>query len=498
MKRIFKTLLSLASLCFLVGLVLISASAKVYTRPQAPKMRAVSNVKHGLYVSWSRVDNAEGYIVYRKKSGSENWKKLDEVKGRKNSYIDKTVKNTVKYKYVVKAFNGKLKSSQSPNPKSKTYVAVPKIKAVKNVQNGIHLRFERSKNLSSVCVYRRVQDSENWKKIATLPGDSNSYTDSRVKSGEKYSYQVRRVVGRAMSAKNANIVTNRFVAVPERLVAKGKLDSVLLSWKSVPGANGYRIFRKTYGGSWKQTGTVRTNSFLDKNAPVGDYVFYKVCAFIDSKYVSALSKSSFAKLIDPKKPMVALTYDDGPYRPVTNQILDVLEKYGARATFFVVGSRVSTYSDCIRRANSLGCQIGNHTYNHKTLTEASDSQVKSEISATNAVIKRCIGKNASIVRAPGGSTSGRVRSLVEYPFINWSVDTLDWKHRNTAKVIASVKSDVTDGSIVLMHDLYSSTGNASEVIVPWLINQGYQLVTVSEMMYYKGIKMTKGNVYSHA
>ena len=104
--------------------------------------------------------------------------------------------------------------------------------------------------------------------------------------------------------------------------------------------------------------------------------------------------------------------------------------------------------------------------------------ITSEIEDTNRAIKRVIGKGSSIVRAPGGSVNGRVRNVVGYPLIGWSVDTLDWQHRNTARVIASVKSSVKDGSIVLMHDLYSSTGNAVQVIVPWLVNQGYQLVTV--------------------
>lgn len=121
-----------------------------------------------------------------------------------------------------------------------------------------------------------------------------------------------------------------------------------------------------------------------------------------------------------------------------------------------------------------------------------------EIADANAAIRRYAGAGASLVRAPGGSVNGRVLSLVPYPFINWSVDTLDWSHRSTSKTVQRIKENVSDGSIVLMHDLYYSTGDATKIIVPWLVKRGYQLVTVSEMMEYKGIRLKPGSVYTQA
>lgn len=497
MKNVKKIALTLVVVCIFAATAIASVSAVIASTLAAPEMKSVRNVEQGLNVVWKRVGSAEGYIIYRQKSGNQNWKRLAKVSGTQRSYTDTTVKHAATYKYVVKALKKGVKSKASPNPISKTFVKTPEIKSVTNVRSGVRLKWKANKDITKVSVYRRTQGSEKWKKLASLPGGTKSYIDKTAKSGVKYTYQVRQSIQKVMSVRNGSVVDKSFIAAPKNLEANAAYSGVKLSWSTVNGAEKYLIYRKVQGKDWKKVESVSSDSYYDKKAPKGKYVYYKVCAYMNADAVSAFSRSTFSKLVDPNKPMVALTYDDGPYRPVTNQILDVLEKYGARATFFVVGSRVSTYSDCIKRADSLGCQIGNHTYNHRVLTEATDSQVISEISMTNSAIEKCIGKGASIVRAPGGSTSSRVRSLVDYPFIYWSVDTLDWKYRNTAKIIGNVKSNVTDGSIVLMHDLYSTTGNAAEVIIPWLINNGYQLVTVSELMYYKGITMTNGTTYYH-
>ena len=183
---------------------------------------------------------------------------------------------------------------------------------------------------------------------------------------------------------------------------------------------------------------------------------------------------------------------------MANQILDTLEEYNGRATFFVVGSRVSEYRDCIKREFKMDCEIGNHTYNHTILTSVSGSTIKSEISRTNEAVKKITGQAPTIVRTPGGAVNSTVRENVDYPMFNWSVDTLDWKHRNSSNVVYSIKNNVRDGSIVLMHDLYNATGNATEEIVPWLVEQGYQLVTVSELMAVKGIDVQNGQLYTQA
>lgn len=501
MKRISKYILLPLSLLLFAGVLMVSVSA-ANVKPNAPRITEVRNVKQGLVIRWKTVKSADGYIIYRQKSGSSGWKRLADIDSANiNSYVDRSVKHSVTYTYSLKAVNGKVKSDGSAVKKTKTFVASPEIKSVENIRAGVKLQWNKYKNTTKSKIYRKITESEKWHCIGTVAGNDNIFVDRSAKSGVRYIYQVRQSVGNVMSVREGSVAMKTFVAAPERLTLKCTSDGIALSWSKVQGCSNYSVFRRIQGESeWKRIAKRKagTLAYTDKKAPVGKAVSYKVRAYINSGSIGAFSLSEKIKRVDPKRKMVALTFDDGPYRPVTNQILDVLEKYGARATFFVVGSRVSAYSDCVVRAEALGCEIGNHTYNHTTLTSASDSRISSEIADTNSVIKRYTGKGASIVRAPGGAVNSRVRRLVNYPLISWSVDTLDWQHRNTAKVIASVKSSVSDGSIILMHDLYSTTGNAVQVIVPWLVNQGYQLVTVSEMMRYKGINLSSGNVYSYA
>ena len=196
-------------------------------------------------------------------------------------------------------------------------------------------------------------------------------------------------------------------------------------------------------------------------------------------------KGVLERKIDKNKKMVALTYDDGPsiYTP---KLLDTLEKYDAVATFFVVGSRVSQYSGTIKREFNLGCEIGNHTYDHKTITRISSSELKKQISKTNAAVKKVTGGNPVVMRPPGGGINSTSKSNLGMPAIIWSVDTLDWKTRSSSQTTSAVLNHVHDGDIILMHDLHSAACDAAATIVPTLIDRGYQLVTVSELAECRG------------
>lgn len=196
-------------------------------------------------------------------------------------------------------------------------------------------------------------------------------------------------------------------------------------------------------------------------------------------------KGVFYRKIDKKKKMVALTYDDGPSAN-TPKILDTLEKYDAVATFFVVGNRVSTYANTVKRAYGMGCEIGNHTYEHKILTRADAAGIREQVSKTNAAVKNITGTDPIVMRPPGGCVNDTVKSQTGMPMILWSIDTLDWRTRNAASTKTAVLDHVKDGDIVLMHDLYEATANASTTIIPTLVERGYQLVTVSELAECRG------------
>ncbi len=200
---------------------------------------------------------------------------------------------------------------------------------------------------------------------------------------------------------------------------------------------------------------------------------------------------------DPSKPMVALTFDDGPYGPVTNRILAKLEENGGHATFFVVGNRVKTYASSVQRAVKDGCQIGNHTYDHKSaLTKLTPAEIQKQIHDTDVAVAYYAGSAPVIVRPVGGGVNDTVKSSVGKPMINWSIDTLDWKSRNASSVQSNVLDHVQDGDIILMHDLYKTTADACDVIIPELTKRGYQLVTVSELAAAKGITLENGKVYT--
>lgn len=196
--------------------------------------------------------------------------------------------------------------------------------------------------------------------------------------------------------------------------------------------------------------------------------------------------------------LVCFTFDDGPYAPVTNKILDTLEKYNGRATFFVVGDRADTYSDEIIRASKMGCEIGTHTYSHVNLNSLSVPEMQEEIKKSCDAISKYTGKNVKVLRPPEGAANDTVKANVGMPMVLWSVDSRDWDYRNADKDYKTVMDNVFDGSIVLMHDLYPATADAVARLIPELAKQGYKFVTFSELMKIRGVDVEPGEKYFSA
>ena len=182
------------------------------------------------------------------------------------------------------------------------------------------------------------------------------------------------------------------------------------------------------------------------------------------------------------KKRVALTFDDGPDAKVTPQILATLQKYDAKATFFMVGRNVPKNATIVKQIYDAGHEIGNHTSNHKKLTALSISGVRQEVNSTSNAIYAAIGQYPTVFRPPYGATNEQVRSVMTIPSILWSIDTLDWKHHNPDKILAYVKASVKDGSIILMHDIHQTTANGLDNVLLYLQKQGYEFVTVSEIL----------------
>lgn len=200
--------------------------------------------------------------------------------------------------------------------------------------------------------------------------------------------------------------------------------------------------------------------------------------------------------IDPNKPMIALTFDDGPNKNTTIPILDALKEYDGAATFFVLGNRVSNNVDILERMLKEGSEIGNHSYNHKELTKLSSEELMEQIINTQDAVIDSTNIEPKLMRPTYGSYDDKLKTTVEMPLILWSVDTLDWKSRDSKKVTQHVLENVKDGDIILMHDIYDSTAEAVKSLVPELIDMGYQLVTVSELFEAKGEILEDGEIYN--
>jgi peptidoglycan/xylan/chitin deacetylase (PgdA/CDA1 family) len=178
---------------------------------------------------------------------------------------------------------------------------------------------------------------------------------------------------------------------------------------------------------------------------------------------------------------IALTFDDGP-GPGTEVILDTLKKYNAHGTFMVVGSRVASHSALLQREVAEGHDVGNHTWDHADLTNLSAADAEAEVSRTADAVASVVGKRPFMVRPPYGSYNRTLLNEINLPFILWSVDPDDWKDRDADIVYQRVMAAVKPGAIVLSHDLYTTTAEAYQRIIPDLIQQGYTLVTVSDLL----------------
>lgn len=215
---------------------------------------------------------------------------------------------------------------------------------------------------------------------------------------------------------------------------------------------------------------------------------------IESKTIAAHQRK-----IDPNKPMIALTFDDGPSQ-YTKRILDTLAKYGGKATFCVVGPNVELYPNTVRRAVAEGHEIANHTWNHKKLTELSASSIRTQLQKTNDLVYEITGGyQIKVLRPPYGSNDKTVRSIcaeMDLVIAHWKIDTRDWSTRSKSKTYRSIINEAENGAIILCHDLYETTAQAVEEAIPKLIEKGYQLVTVSELLSFHKDGVKPGTVYS--
>ena len=205
------------------------------------------------------------------------------------------------------------------------------------------------------------------------------------------------------------------------------------------------------------------------------------------------------RVVDVTRPMVALTFDDGPHAVYTDQILDILEEHGAVATFFEVARNLPKAPDAVRRAAAMGCEIGSHSYRHANLGKMDEAALQADRAAADAVFQEVLGTTPTLLRPPYGSMNRALKSSAGQSLVTWSIDPEDWLSKDAEKVASHIKNAGNlDGQVILLHSIYGSSVEATEILVPWLLEQGYQLVTISELITLRfGAQVESNRVYNY-
>ncbi len=185
---------------------------------------------------------------------------------------------------------------------------------------------------------------------------------------------------------------------------------------------------------------------------------------------------------------IALTFDDGPHKHYTDEILDILDEFGIKATFFVIGQNCEQSPQTVQRIIDCGHEIGNHTYSHPHLSVITTKELTDEINKTEKLLEECYNYRPKLFRPPEGVYSSEIaKALGELDYIPvlWTVDTTDWKHPTPEEITKNVTSNISAGRIILCHDYVSgksSTPEALRSFIPELLSRGYVFVTVSELI----------------
>lgn len=198
--------------------------------------------------------------------------------------------------------------------------------------------------------------------------------------------------------------------------------------------------------------------------------------------------------LDPQKPIVALTFDDGP-SPYTQRIVDTLAKYNSKATFFIMGYRLEEYGENTLYAFNHGMEIGNHSYSHKQLVGLNQNSINQQMDDTNKMIKDLTGKEPKLYRPPYGRLNQVILDKIHMAAILWNVDSQDGKAYDAQEIVDNVMEDVKDGSIILLHDVYEKTADALDILLPKLIEEGYQVTNVSQMFACRGEPIESNHKY---
>ena len=244
-----------------------------------------------------------------------------------------------------------------------------------------------------------------------------------------------------------------------------RIEETVSGRESVKSISGYQVtasVRDHRGSADLQNSAPKQGGEADKNVESGTAKSFTKASAIAAK--------------------VALTFDDGPHPVYTSHLLDGLKKRSVRATFFVVGENIPGNEALLKRMETEGHLIGNHTYSHVKLSELDIVRACAEVEKTNALICEVTGKEPEFIRPPFGEWKKAMECRFEMIPVLWDVDPLDWTTKNTALVVERVLKDTKPGDIILLHDYYQSSVDAALEIVDALTERGYKFVTVDELI----------------
>lgn len=231
---------------------------------------------------------------------------------------------------------------------------------------------------------------------------------------------------------------------------------------------------------------------IDFTSKIEDVEVQQNATMVENEKIVEQNLSENIKTYDK---VVALTFDDGPSR-YTNRVKEILNKYNAKATFFMLGANLNTnYSYTLKDLIKDGFEIGIHGYSHKMLNKLSKNKLDKEINYTRKLLEDITNTKINLVRPPYGSYNKNVINNYDGYYILWNIDPKDWKLLDANKVYESIINNVNDGDIILMHETYLSSVSALELIIPELQEMGYEIVTVSKLAELKNVTLENHKVY---
>ncbi len=313
------------------------------------------------------------------------------------------------------------------------------------------------------------------------------------KAGNKGSNSAKATEASTEAPDNSVPMTDLKVTAPATTIRVGETMQLEISHKPSNATN----TKLKWTCSKEGMVTVTKDGVLKPGKNAGKNTVKVTATATDGSKLSASFDLRIYPAIDPSKPMVAITFDDGPNPETTTPMLDALEENYAKATFFCLGQNAGYYPETVQREYNLGMEVGTHTYSHVVLTKLGASQLDDEISKSVDAINKAIGVKPTLMRPPYGAVNKTVLSAVggyNLCCMNWSLDTEDWKTKNADATYNEVMK-AQDGDVVLLHDIHEYNVDAVKRFVPDLIAEGFQLVTVPELYKARGETLDPGTVH---